>query len=197
MVPPTCPRLDKLVAANGWTIAASVPAADRRSVPVQLARNPAALPLAYVVGRAEVEADDRMVVDRLARVDPRRAVLMSHDPLDRAPRDEPRQQFRPVEWASLDPDRVVLRVATTGPGLLVVASTWMPGWTARVDGTIATVERGNHAQQVIALPEAGSHEVVLTYTAPGLAIGAKITLASVIVLLLLGVLGRRRNRPIT
>ncbi len=33
------------------------------------------------------------------------------------------------------------------PGLLVVADSWMPGWTARVDGVPVPILRGNHAQR--------------------------------------------------
>ena len=47
-------------------------------------------------------------------------------------------------------------VETQAPGLLVVANTWMPGWTATVDGAPARVYRGNHCQQVVAIRSGGS-----------------------------------------
>ena len=65
-----------------------------------------------------------------------------------------RQPFTPAEWATHDPDHPVLRVTTDAPGLLVVADTWMPGWSALVDGLPAPVLRGNHAQRVIPLVRA-------------------------------------------
>ena len=84
-----------------------------------------------------------------------------------------------VFWANLDSngtsDRLVLEVTTKAPGLLVVADTWMPGWTATVDRRAAAILRGNHAQRVIPLPEPGRHEVVLRYEAPGLWRGLAIT----------------------
>ncbi len=58
---------------------------------------------------------------------------MPIDPL--GPDPSRRQPFTPAEWVSDDPDRVVVRVATEAPGLLVVADTWMPGWTAEVERT--------------------------------------------------------------
>ena len=181
---PDAPRLAALVAARGWP----VEAAGGRLV----ARNPTALPRAYVVPRAEVvAADGPAVVDRFAAVDPRRAVLMAADPLAGV---AVRQAFRAAEWASADPDRVVLRVETTAPGLLVVAQTWMPGWTARVDGRDEPVGRGNHAQQVVPLRSAGRHEVVLAYRPPGYRLGLAITAASIATWGALGLAALARGR---
>ncbi|MBV8313701.1 MAG: hypothetical protein JOZ53_01960, partial [Planctomycetaceae bacterium] len=92
-----------------------------------------------------------------------------------------RQPFTPAEWASSDPDRPVIRVTTVAPGLLVVADTWMPGWTAHVDGRPAPIFRGNHAQRVVPLPDPGRHEIVLRYHAPGLARGMALTGLSAVV----------------
>jgi Bacterial membrane protein YfhO len=139
-------------------------------------RNPTALPRAYVVPRAEVAPDNDLIVDRFRELDPRQAVLMTSEPLASA--GCKRQPFTPAEWKSADPDRVALQVTTEAPGLLVVADTWMPGWTAEVDGRPAPVLRGNRAQRVVPLPEAGRHEVVLSYWPPGLNLGVAITVAS-------------------
>jgi len=155
------------------------------------------MPRAYVVPRAEVGAGDGALIEgRLAGIDPKEAVFMTRDPLAGLPIAQPRQSFRAAEWASSDPDRIVLRVATENPGLLVVADTWMPGWTATVDGHDAAVERGNHAQRVVALPEAGRHEVVLTYRAPGFRLGWLITMGSVVVWLGLAGVGLIRRRAL-
>ena len=142
-------------------------------------RNPSALPWAYVVPRAEVAPDDASIVTRFRDSDARQSVLMPADPLGTDATH--RQPFTPAEWASTDPDRVVLRVSTEAPGLLVVADTWMPGWTAEVDGKPAPVLRGNRAQRVIPLPEPGRHEVVLRYRTPGLSFGIAMTTASALV----------------
>jgi len=138
-------------------------------------RNPSVLPRAYVVPRARPGGDDAAtVLSDFRRINPREAVLMPHDPLGTdLPR--PRQPFTPATWRWSTPDRVVLEVTTGAPGLLVVADTWMPGWTALVDGHPAPILRGNHAQRVIPLPRPGDHEVVLLYEAPGLAWGLTLT----------------------
>ena len=90
--------------------------------------NTTAMPRAYVVPRAVVAPDDpATVLSTFRHVDPRAAVLMARDPLGPS---GVRQPFTPAEWASDDPDRIVVRVETEAPGLLVVGDTWMPGWTA-------------------------------------------------------------------
>jgi uncharacterized membrane protein YfhO len=104
---------------------------------------------------------------------------MPFDPL--GPEITHRQPFTHAEWASTDPDRVVLRVATDAPGLLVVADTWMPGWSAEVDGQVQKIIRGNRAQRVIALTKPGHHEVILTYQAPGLKIGLALSAVSALI----------------
>jgi hypothetical protein len=139
-------------------------------------RNPTAVPRAYVVPRARPVPEGGLDLDAFRDVDPREAVLLLVDPL--GPDRGERQPFTPAQWASTDPDRVVLRVSTRAPGLLVVADTWMPGWSAEVDGRHEPVLRGNHAQQVVPLPRPGNHTIVLTYQTPGLKSGLALTLAS-------------------
>jgi hypothetical protein len=137
--------------------------------PALVYENSSALPRAYVVPRAEVEADRPLLVGRFAEVPARDAVFLAADPLADQPADR-RQPFTPATYERPAPDRVTVRVPTEAPGLLVVADTWMPGWSARLDGKAVPVLRGNHAQRVVALPAAGDHRVEMTYTPPGLAL---------------------------
>jgi len=145
----------------------------------RLWRNRTALPLAYVVPRGVVPPPSGRAsqLPRLGAFEPRDGVVMSRDPLDT---EGPRQPFTPATWVSHDPDEVVVRVTTEAPGLLVVGNTWMPGWKATVDARPAAVERGNHWQQVVALPSPGRHEVVLKYRPPGLAVGLRLATAAVV-----------------
>ncbi len=141
-------------------------------------QNPTALPRAYVVPRAEVVANEpAQILSRFRTSNPRSGVLMTHDPLAGLP-DDRRQPFVAVSWRSHDPDRPVLEVDTTAPGLLVMTDTWLPGWSARIDGHPAQVLRGNHAQRVIPLKQPGHHTIVLRYDPPGLALGGAITALS-------------------
>lgn len=153
----------------GWPVAAS---GTWDGVPYSIRRNPDPLPRAYVVPRAEVMPDGPAMIERFPEVPAREAVLMERDPL---PGPGPREPFSPASYTATDPDRVVIDVTTSAPGLLVVADTWMPGWSARLDDRPAAILRGNRAQRVVVLDRPGSHRVVMTYTPPGLEIGKAIT----------------------
>jgi hypothetical protein len=147
---------------------------DSDTVP-KVWKNPTSLPRAYVVPRAFLTDDDPAhALHLLLTGNPRERVLITADPL--AP--GPRQPFTPARWIGRGQDEVIVRVETQAPGLLVVANTWMPGWAATVDGAPGTVLRGNHCQQVVAIPSAGSHEIILRYQPPGFVAGLSVTLAS-------------------
>ncbi len=157
----------------------------------ELIENLSALPRARVLPRVDV-VEPSWTLDRLAEVDPRLVVVMTHDPLRGL--DGDRQPFTPVEYCQEHPDRIVLRVTTRAPGLLIVADTWMPGWRATLNGRPVPVFCGDHAFRVVALPEPGRIEVVMTYRAPGLAIGGMISVGSVGLLAVIGLRGAVRKR---
>ena len=143
--------------------------------PFAVRRNPTMSPRAYVVPRAYPSPDNVPRELALIRaVDPRDAVIMARDPLGSVGH---RQTFTPAEYLAPDSDHAVVRVDTEAPGLLVVADTWMPGWTARLDGKPVPILRGNRAQRVIALEKAGHHEVVMSYRPPGFFEGLTATAA--------------------
>jgi hypothetical protein len=103
--------------------------------------------------------------------------------------------FTPAEWVSTDPDRPVLSVTTKAPGFLVVTDTWMPGWTACVDGQPTPILRGNLAQRVVPLSSPGRHRIVLQYVPPGFYLGCGISAASLIVWTLLAACFARGRHP--
>ena len=121
--------------------------------------------------RAGGRGDAARSLARFRNVDPREAVLMP------ATRWDGRRAAAAVHACPLVtrpiPTASCSRVTTEAPGLLVVADTWMPGWTASVDGRPAPVLRGNHAQRVVPLPAGPAHEIVLPLRHPGLKLGAE------------------------
>lgn len=167
---------DRFEADPGWPVVARGSAGVRSWV---IQRNPSALPRAYVVPSATVRGERaRLTLPRFREVDPRETVFMNVDPFGLLP-GEARQPFTPAEWVSVDPDHPALAVTTDSPGLLVITDTWMPGWTARVDGEPAPILEGNLAQRVIPLPRPGRHMISLDYSTPGLKAGGALTVLSV------------------
>jgi hypothetical protein len=172
-----------------WPVVAT---GTRDGSPFTIYRNPTVLPRAFVVGRAVVAPDDADMVRRFADVAPRDAVLLPTDPL--AHLAGPRQPFTPASYDATDPDRVQIRVTTTAPGLLVVADTWMPGWSALLDGRPAPILRGDHAHRVVVLPDPGMHTILMRYDPPGLALGLTITAISWIAMMGICHRGHRGHR---
>ena len=171
-----------------WPVVAS---GTRDGIPFQIRRNPGTLPRSYVVPGAAV-VDGEATLGALLRSDPRSQVLMTVDPLRGRPGR--RQAFTAASVEADDADRLAVRVTTEAPGLLVVLDTWMPGWSATVDGRAVPVLRGDHAFRVVALPEPGRHRVVFRYRAPGLRAGATISLATLLGLVGLVAASRHRRR---
>ena len=169
---------DRFESDPGWPVAAR---GDWHGKPFVIQRNPTALPRAYVVPKAVLAARGEPSAPGYYReLDARESVFMSDDPLCEVP-SAVRQPFTRAEWASTDSDHPVLQVTTSAPGLLVVSDSWMPGWTARVDGASAAIGRGNHAQRVIPLLQAGRHTITLDYRPPFFTVGCVITGASALV----------------
>src|SRR5262249_7475271 len=117
---------DRVENDPGWPVAASGNWNGRKFV---IQANPGCLPIAYVVPSATVSRSEEAVdPGEFVRIDPRQAVLMEFDPLRDVDLNS-RQPFTPAGWASNDPDQPAFFVTTAAPGLLVVADTWMPGWS--------------------------------------------------------------------
>ncbi len=90
-------------------------------------------------------------------------------------------------------DRV--RVVATAPadGLLVLADSWWPGWTARVDGRPTPILRADAIVRAVAWP-AGRHALEMTYRPPEVAVGGALSGAAALLLLGMVIVGRRSSR---
>jgi uncharacterized membrane protein YfhO len=73
-------------------------------------------------------------------------------------------------------DRMTFDVESSASALLVVSSSYHPGWSATVDGRPVRVNRANWVEMGIPVP-AGRSRVELRYHTPGLVSGALLTLA--------------------
>jgi len=95
------------------------------------------------------------------------------------------------------PDRATIRVRTEAPAYLVVATTWYPGWEARLNGESVPLYRANLAFQAVAVP-AGGGDVTLRYTLSRWPLAVGLTASGVLAALVLigaGSLGSARRTP--
>ena len=88
-------------------------------------------------------------------------------------------------------DTLEIETELRAPGLLVVNDTMLDGWTAAVDGVPAPIVEVNGLVRGVWLG-AGEHRVAMRYVPPGLAVGAAISVAALLVVGLVGWLARRR-----
>jgi hypothetical protein len=92
-----------------------------------------------------------------------------------------------------DPGMVELVAHLRTPGLVVLADTHYPGWRLTVDGRAAEILRTDGAMRG-ALVGAGEHRLVYRYDPASLKIGAGLTVAGIVALvLLLGIPRTMRN----
>jgi hypothetical protein len=85
-----------------------------------------------------------------------------------------------VETLDESPGRVRLVVSASGPTGVVVRDSFVPGWTARVNGEPAPISRADGRHLAVRVP-AGRSEVSLRYVPPHLRPGLLLTAASAVI----------------
>lgn len=163
--------------------------------------NKAALPEAFLVGRARIVEDEATRLELLSDpgFDPRCEVLLSRPPVSgSSPPDTGNEGVcTPVVAATVlrpGPDRVIIQIASDRAGHLVLTDTYYPGWQATVDGEPAEILPADHAFRAVWVG-AGEHTVVFRYTPLSFRVGAWVTLAAGVVMagLFLGAILQARS----
>jgi len=112
---------------------------------------------------------------------------------------EPLQGLEPARgWAqgrervrvtSYAPERVEIDVVAESSGYLVLTDAWYPGWKATVDGEPTPVHRADVLFRAVAV-DAGHHRVVFTFRPVSLLVGAAISVAGLLGLLVVATLSK-------
>jgi hypothetical protein len=92
--------------------------------------------------------------------------------------------------------RIEAECQTTTPALAIFLEQFDQGWSARVDGQSTAVLRANLTMRAVPL-QAGHHQIVLSFSPPGLRIGLAISIASLLVIVFALLFGRRRRPQVT
>jgi hypothetical protein len=156
------------------------------------AHDDAPMPLAdgdATVGPAEIDA---VLAKDWA---PRDRVVMTAGEGQRLPAvpRNPAAKARKVTFATEDRAQLSLTVGAGPAGYLVLADTYMRGWTAEVDGKPAVLARGNVYQRVVAVP-AGECTVEFRYRTPGLTAGLLLSALGLLATAAIAWLGWRERR---
>lgn len=155
-----------------------------------------ALPRAFAVAEVVGHDDDAAVVQALLANDlqPRlRAHALARElpqPLANTPHPGDARSVRFVVDA---PTHVELAVAAGREPWLLLTDTFLPGWTATIDGAEVPVHRADHAFRLVALP-AGACTVTFRYTAPGLAAGSAMAVFAAVAFAVWAFAAARRER---
>ncbi len=135
---------------------------------------PNALPRAFVAARVVALPNDEAVLEALTAedLDPdAQAFVVEGELPGDAAVTATGAGPREVAFVRDHGDEVVLDVAAGEATALVLADTFLSGWTATIDGEPAPVTRCNHSQRLVLLPQRACR-VTFRYDAPGLGLGA-------------------------
>lgn len=137
--------------------------------------------------RVERSASRAWMRAAAGEVDVAREVLLDREPIP-APPAAARSPILVARLAEDRPERVVAEVATNSAGLLVVTDLDYPGWVAEENGKRLEILRADGFFRAVALP-AGSHRVTFRYRPLSVLIGAAISAAALLTVLLLAYQG--------
>lgn len=162
----------------------------------QVQERATALPRAFAVDAVQPHPDDDAVVQALLqstfaplRVAHALAADLPTGLPTAAPADTTR---RSVRFVRDDPASIELEVdAGTQPWLLLT-DTYLPGWTAAIDGDPVRIVRADHAFRLVQLP-ANACRLTFRYRAPGLAAGMAVAIAATLAWLLYAFATRHRQ----
>lgn len=152
---------------QGWTASENGPA-----------RAPYEPQIAWLVSGARWFADDEALSTALRDPawDPTATVLLSGTPPASAPVTVPAAGSPgSVTLLRDDPAARAYGVRAEGPAWLVIAETWYPGWSARVNGAAVPLQRANLSFMAVAVPP-GASTVTLRYRLSHWATGVALTL---------------------
>ncbi len=108
------------------------------------------------------------------------------------PGPQPSGQQAVIRTVNDSGDNVTVDVDAAGAGYLVVADDMQSGWKVSIDGAPGQVVDADHAFSGVYVP-AGSHRVEFSYRGKGLAIGLVVTGVSLVILVALYLVTRRRR----
>jgi hypothetical protein len=165
-----------------------------RSEDVAVYQNHDALPRVFLVHGARAAPDDEEALRILREpdFDPRVEVLLASEQIITG--QPPATGGDRAELLTYDTGRVVVRVEAAADGYLVLTDAWYPGWRVSVNGQESPLLRADVIFRAVHLP-AGEHVVEFTYAPQSFRTGVWVTVAALLLLSGLWVLGWLTSRP--
>lgn len=164
---------------------------------LSLAEHPTYFPRAFFRYAFHIcrNEEDLLAFLKSSEFDHRRIAILEKDPgiSPTAPGQEP---LGKVSITSYGSNEIRLAAETSHDGLLVVSEIHYPGWKAYVDGRAAEIFRTNYCLRGVAVGS-GVHVVELRFEPPSFFLGARLSLAALLVCGTgLGIRALRRRRSV-
>jgi hypothetical protein len=137
--------------------------------------------------RVEPSASRAWMRAAAGEIDVSREVLLDREPMP-APPAGARSPILLARLAEDLPEKVVAEIATNTPGILVVTDLHYPGWIAEESGRRLEILRADGFFRAVALPS-GSHRVTFRYRPLSVLVGAAVSAAALLTVLLLAYQG--------
>jgi hypothetical protein len=148
--------------------------------------NQSPMPRAFVVPTtANLPQDRARLMEAMTTTDFREVALVETGVTIKA--GQLAESGRPAKIRDYSPNRIVIEAQ--GPGLLVLADPWFPGWTADIDGRSAEVVRANFLFRGVPLGT-GLHDVTVSFRPKSVTVGRLISLSTCLGVLFTTVLFR-------
>ena len=160
---------------------------------ISVFENPQRLPRAFWVPRLELVPEPATLMRRLANGndDLHRVALVEKPPASGFLGRRNSTAQGDVRFTRNDPEHVTLEVAASERGFVLLTDQYFPGWFATVDGSPADIDRADYVFRLVEVP-AGTSTVDFRYSPRSLWLGALLSAASVLAVLVL--LWRTRGR---
>ncbi len=161
---------------------------------VKIYENSSVLPRAFCASNILAAPNDDQAVQLMQaeQFDPAQTVVLSGDSATSTDHLAalPPCHAQPVSYT---PEQVAIDVNAPQDGYLVLTDAYYPGWIATVDDQPADIQRADILFRAVKVP-AGQHRVEFRYQPPSFAVGVVISIGTVLLLVVLGFVVRRRNR---
>jgi hypothetical protein len=146
----------------------------RRLPPYEVLENPEAFPRAFVVPSVARLPDDRAEITRvMTSTDFHRLALIESPELPDVGAGQ--GTFHPATIRSYQPNHI--EIVADGPGLLVLADPWYPGWTATLDSHPTPILHADFLFRGIPLTK-GNHTITFAFQPISYAIGRTLSLTT-------------------
>ena len=146
-------------------------------------------PRAFVLYNYEVIDDKTQSLARLksANFNPETTAILTKEIALFAPQTSTSKgpHFSTATITNYSSQKVVIKTTLEKPGLLVLTDLFYPGWKAYVNQSEVEILQTDYIFRSIPL-DVGTHEIVFTYQPQSFATGLKISIASLLLLLLIG-----------